>query len=131
MLIRRLHQVVNSLVFEADNEKIRVDIAAGISAPQVTEALTFDVFTAQTQNALQTALQLNDDKVISFKTEKTAQSEPYTERDVQLALSNVIAGKFEAIPPQLLPVLMRQLSAFMQYAEQQNPSQLTGTDTST
>jgi len=121
IVIDRIRDSINKLAFITGEEKIRLELKIGYAATHLTEALKFNTFLDQANEALQEALSSSTEQVVFFENEN-AVLEPSTvlsEQDVEQAFAHIIDGNFYLIPEQHLVAVYERLSAFIEYVEKQ------------
>ena len=125
IVINRVRESINKLVFDTGKEKIRVNFVAGYASPDLAEESEFTALMEQTEDALQRALNSSTEAVVCFDDE-VAVDEPVevvTELDIEKAFSYILEGNFYQIPEQHLAEVMERLAPFMQYVKNQQGSE--------
>ncbi len=124
IVIGRVRESINKLVFDTGKEKIRVSFKTGYSSPGFGEELEFNDFLDQADDALQRAILSSGEQVVCFDDEIDVIEPPLviTEQDIDQAFAHILAGNFYQIPEQHLQSVVERLSPFMQYVD----NQLTG-----
>ena len=120
IVINRVCESINKLVFAAGKERIRINFVAGYTVPDLIKENDFKDVMEQADNALQRAINSSTEPVVCYddKVEIEAPAELITEQDIEQALSSILAGNFYQIPQQHLAAVLERLSPFMQYAEE-------------
>ena len=122
-VISRMRESINKLVFDTGREKISVNFVAGYAVPEQHEGMEFKDMLEQADNALQRAINSPDNQAVCFDDaiEEKVEEPPeiVTEQDVEEAFSLILEGNYYQIPEHHLPVVVKRLSSFMQYAENQ------------
>lgn len=120
LVINRICENINKLVFDTGKEKIRVSFTAGYAAPDTVAGLEFKDLLAQAEEALQKAVSQSE-QIVCFDdaiTEVAAPAE-ITEQDIEQAFAHILNGDYYQVPEQHLQVVVERLSPFMQYANNQ------------
>ena len=123
-VINRVCESINKLVFDTGKEKIRVNLVAGYTVPDLIEENDFKNSLEQADNALQQAINSLTEAVVCYQSQAKmeAPAVPITEQDIEQAFSSIMQGNFSQIPQQHLPAVLERLSPFMQYADNWNLS---------
>jgi two-component system cell cycle response regulator len=121
IVIERIRESINKLVFDTGKEKIRVSFKTGYSSPDFGKEFEFNEFLDQADDALQRAILSPTEQVVCFDDAVDAEEPPLvvTEQDIDQAFAHVLAGNFYQIPEQHLAAVVERLSPFMQYADNQ------------
>jgi len=121
VVIERIRQSINKLVFDTGKEKIRVSFKTGYAAPEFTEDIEFNELLDQADEALQRAMGPTTEQVVCFDDAQQVEEPPVvvSEKDIDQAFVHILAGNFYQIPEQHLQAVLERLSPFMQYAENQ------------
>ena len=132
IVVDRLRESINKLIFDTGKEKLRIVLAAGITSPEVEEDLKFADLMVQSDVALKRALGKAGEKVASYieeKAEEVIDLKPAaTEEDLQNAFKLILEGDYYKIERGHLDYLMERLTPFLEYVENQVDDELTGTD---
>ena len=127
IVIERVCQSINKLVFDTGKEKIRINFVAGYTSPDLSDELEFSDMLARADDALQRAMSSETASVLCFE-QPTKVKEPekveepeviITEKDIERAFANILAGDYHKVPAQHLAVVAERLSPFMQHVENQ------------
>jgi diguanylate cyclase (GGDEF)-like protein len=120
-VINRVCESINRLVFNTGKEKIRVNFAAGYTAPDLSKEFEFKDILEQADDALLRAINSATEQVVCFNDEIEIQAPAVviTELDIQQAFNHIFAGNFYQIPEQHLTTVVERLLPFMQYVENQ------------
>ena len=121
LVIRRVRESINKLVFDTGRERIRVNFIAGYTAPDINEELEFSTMLEQADDALQRAMKSSTEQIVCFDDEIEI-LEPevvITEQDIERAFQHILAGNFYQVPEAHLATVLDRLSPFMQYVENQ------------
>ncbi len=123
VVINRMRDSINKLVFDTGKEKISINFVAGYAVPEQLDEIQFKDMLEQADNALQRALNSSDNPVVCFDDalEEKVEAPPkiVTEQDIELAFSLILEGNYYQIPEPHLPVVVKRLSSFMQYVDNQ------------
>ena len=124
IVINRVRESINKLVFDTGKEKIRVNFVAGYASSDLAVESDFSELMEQTENALQRALTSSSEPVVCFDDEVAVeeQVEAVTEQDIESAFTHILEGDFYQIPEQHLAEVMERLAPFMQYVKNQEES---------
>ncbi len=126
IVINRVRESINKLVFDTGKEKIRINFVAGYTAPDLSGDGEFNDMLEQTEDALQRAINSSTEQVVCFddEIEVDEPSVVITEQDIEQAFAHILEGNFYQIPEQHLAAVSERLSPFMQYVENQEESEL-------
>ena len=133
IVIKRIRESVNKLVFNTGREKIRISLAAGYTSADVTEKQDFSEIMEQADDALQKALASSrGEKVCSFfEKEAVAEtSKPVTDEDIRNAFEHVLNGAYFQVPDYLLQAVADRMTPFLDYVANRTDTGRTGTDNS-
>ena len=124
IVIARVRESINKLVFDTGKEKIRVNFVAGYTSPELAEGYGFDTMLEQTDDALSRAINSPTEHVICFDDEPEVEEPAVitSEQDIEQAFAHIFEGNFYQIPEQHLEAVVKRLSPFMQYANNQAES---------
>ncbi len=132
VVVDRIRESINKLIFDTGKEKLRVVLAAGMTSPVAMEGLKFSDLMVQSDAALKKALNRTGEKVASYieeKSEEVIDLKPAaTQDDLQRAFKLILAGEYYRIERDHLDYLMERLAPFLEYVENQVDKELTGTD---
>ncbi|NOR43154.1 MAG: response regulator [Gammaproteobacteria bacterium] len=131
LVITRVRESINKLVFDTGKEKIRVNFVAGYSSSDLNGESSFAEMTEQAEDALQRAIISSTESVICFDDEIEI-DEPevvITEQDIEQAFTHILEGNFYQIPETHLATVVERFSPFMQYAENQAELELSDDST--
>jgi two-component system cell cycle response regulator len=134
IVINRVRESINRLVFNTGKEKIRVNFVAGYTSPELTEDKEFRDILEQADEALQKAINSSTEQVVCFdKKEVEIEKTPdiITEQDIQQAFIHILQGDYYQIPVQHLTAVVECLSPFMQYVDNQKEPELLNCATET
>jgi len=122
VVINRVRESINKLVFDTGKDKIRVNFLAGFSSPDLNEELEFDDLMAQGEEGLQRAIDSDSESVVCYADEvEFIEPEPeITEEDIRQAFELILQGNFYQIPDQHLSAVVERVTPFMQYVDNQN-----------
>jgi two-component system, cell cycle response regulator len=121
IVINRVRESINKLVFDTGKEKIRINFVAGFSAPELNSGLDFSTMIEQADDALQRALASTTDHVICSDDEPEVVEPVITinEVDIENAFARILEGNFYQIPEEHLTAVVERLTPFMQYVDNQ------------
>ena len=121
IVIERVRESIDKLVFDTGKEKIRVGFKTGFSSPDFSEEIEFNELLDQADDALQRAISSSIEQVVSFDDAIDVEEPPVviTEQDIQQAFAHILEGNFYQIPEKHLTAVMERMSPFMQYADNQ------------
>lgn len=124
IVIDRIRESINKLVFDTGKEKIRVNFVAGYSTPDLSENNDFNTMLAQAENALQTAISSTTEQVVCFEdtAEAAVHESVITEQDIGQAFAHILKGDYQQIPEAYLETVLARMKPFMQFVDQQAAS---------
>lgn len=132
IVVDRVRESINKLVFDTGKEKLRIVLAAGMTSPEVGEELKFTDLMLQSDVALKRALGKAGEKIASYieeKSEEVIDLKPdTTDEDLQNVFNLILEGDYFKIERGHLDSLMARLTPFLEYVENQVDKELTGTD---
>lgn len=131
IVIRRIRESINNLVFNTGREKIRVSLIAGYTTPDVNAHLEFSEMMQQADAALQRVLEQNNgEKIASFfeHQEAVMQDPALTDEDLRIAFQHILEGAYYQVPDPMLKTLAKRLTPFLDYVAKQSDTGRTGTD---
>lgn len=128
IVISRVRESINKLVFDTGKEKIRVNFVAGFASPDLSGDSDFNSMLEQADDALSRAINSSTEQVICFDDaeEMVAPVDAITEQDIEQAFKHVLEGNFYQIPESHLAAVVQRLSPFMQYVDNQTGSESSG-----
>ena len=137
IVIKRIRENINKLVFSAENEKLRITLAAGFTSPDVLDEMTFADIMEQADTAVMRALDSSGEKVAAF-VEKgeaevmqeavEAQPSTITDADVEAAFQHILKGNYSQVPDYMLQTVAERIAPFLDYVANQPDTGLTGTE---
>jgi diguanylate cyclase (GGDEF)-like protein len=131
IVINRIRESVNKLVLNTGREKIRVSLAAGYTAPDVNDQLSFTAIMEQSDTALQKALKRSSgEKIAGFqdKEETVAKTASFSDDDIRSAFQHVIDGAYYQVPENMLQAMADRLTPFLDYVANRSDTGRTGTN---
>jgi len=131
LVINRIRESINELVFNTGQEKIRVSLAAGYTSPDVTERLLFTDMMEQAESALQKALACSsgENTCSFFERQGADELEPaFTDEDMRLAFQYILDGTYFQVPDNMLQAVTEKLVHFLDYVADRSDTERTGTD---
>ena len=127
IVVDRVRAAINKLVFDTGKEKIRIELAAGVTSPEVKAGMRFAEIMEQADTSLRRALVKAGEKVASYielqpKQERDTVEDAATSlnKDLQLAFKLILEGDYFKIERDHLKHLVERISPFMEYAENQD-----------
>ncbi len=133
VVIKRIRESINKLVFNTGHEKIRVSLTAGYTSPDLSEKLAFPEMMEQAESALQKALDSSGGEKISsfFEQEKAVeQDQAFTDEDMRMAFQHILDGSYFQVPDNMLQTVAEKLDPFLDYVAKRTNTGRTGTDNS-
>ncbi len=133
VVINRIRENINKLVFNTGREKIRVSLATGYTTPDVNEKLDFTEMMEQSDTALQKALNRSSgEKIASFHDQEEAvkQKPAFTDEDIRTAFQHILDGAYYQVPDPMLEAVAERLTPFLDYVANRSDTERTGTDNS-
>lgn len=137
IVVDRVREVANKLVFDTGKEKIRIMLAAGLTTPEITNGMSFTELLTQSDIALKRAMDKVGEKVASFDDDRLQKREETDDVfELQPAIStgdlvevfkHVLNGDYHLIEKSQLDAMKERLVPFYQYIEDQDGAELTGT----
>jgi len=121
IVIERVRESINKLVFDTGKEKIRVSFKTGYASPDFSEEIEFNDLLDQADDALQRSILSSTEQVVCFDDVLDVEEPPLviTEEDIEQAFSHILAGNYYQIPELHLATVRERLSPFMQYVDNQ------------
>ena len=121
IVIERVRESINKLVFDTGKEKIRVSFKTGYASPGFSEEIEFNDLLDQADDALQRSISSSTEQVVCFDDVLDVEEPPLviTEEDIEQAFSHILAGNYYQIPELHLATVKERLSPFMQYVDNQ------------
>jgi diguanylate cyclase (GGDEF)-like protein len=124
VVINRVRENINKLVFDTGKEKIRVNFVAGYSSPGISDGIEFKEMLAQADDALQRATNSSvahvvcfDDDIEAIDSSADVIEEVVEEPDFTDALEHILSGDYYKIPEKHIVAVMDRLRPFVQYVE--------------
>lgn len=132
IVVDRVRESINKLVFDTGKEKLRIVLAAGMTSPVAEEEMKFADLMAQSEIALKRALGKVGDKIASYVEEEPEEivslQSTVSEEDLQAAFNCILKGEYFKIEREHIDSLMQRLRPFLEYAGHKDNEKLTGTD---
>ena len=119
--VTRLQNMIKNMTFITDNNKIQVDIAAGIASIGLSnKKLCFNELCMRADTALQKAIDGENGNILSYHDEAcpdtdTNKKAPY-DKAMNESLPHIIDGNFHKVTDEQLTHVMSILKPFMKYA---------------
>ena len=133
VLVSRICESINKLVFSASDENIHISLAAGYAAIGKNAQHNFSTMMEQADAALQQALKsTTGNKIICFF-EQAAQSErrsDVTDKDMAKAFQHILNGAYSQLSDNMLQAVTDKLAPFLDYVANRSDTGMTGTDNS-
>ena len=116
VVISRIREAINNLVFETGSEKIRASLSAGFSSIVHENAVSFDELMNQSDDALLRALGKSaGEKVVGYVEEKVVEEPEVSKEMLDEAIQSVIDGNYYQINDTMLQLLKKKLTPFFEY----------------
>lgn len=116
VVISRIREAINNLVFDTGSEKIRASLSAGFSSIVHDKAVSFDEMMNQADDALTRALSKSvGDKVVGYVEEKIVKEPEISEELIDEAIRSVIDGNYYKLDDRMLQLLKGRLTPFFEY----------------
>ena len=117
VVISRIREAINNLVFETGSEKIRASLSAGFSSIVHENAVSFDELMNQADDALLRALSKSaGEKVVGYVEEEVVEEEPEINKAmIDEAIRSVIDGNYYQLNDTMLQLLKGKLTPFFEY----------------
>lgn len=133
VVVARIRECIDQLVFNIGQEKIRVALAAGYTSADISERQPIAEIMQQADEALQKSLACETAEKVHGFHRNTATAEAgvsYTQDDVRTACQHVLNGAYNRVPDHLLTVVAEKLVPFLDYVASRSDTGRTGTDNS-
>lgn len=122
--VDRLRESINKLVFDTGSEKIRIEVAAGMTSPIAGEDMKYSELMEHAGIALARGMEKAGDKIASYAEEEVEEQvvelQPTaTEEDLQAAFQCILDGEYFKIERAHLNALMDRLTPFLHFVENQ------------
>ena len=121
IVIERIRESIDKLVFDTGKDKIRVSFKTGYASPDFNEEIEFNELLDQADDALQRAIASSTEQVVCYDDALEIEEPPIviTEQDIETAFSHILEGNYYQVPEQHLAAVRERLSPFIQYADNQ------------
>ena len=121
VVIHRIREAVDNLVFDTGGEKVRVSLSVGYSSLVHDKTIDFDGMLNQADDALLRALgKSSGDKVVAYVDEEAPEEEPKIEEaDLHQALESILQGDYYQLEEKVLQPLVDRLMPFIDYVNNQ------------
>lgn len=121
IVIERIRESIDKLVFDTGKERIRVSFKTGYASPDFNQEIEFNDLLDQADDALQRAIASSTERVVCFDDVLEVEEPPLvvTEQDIEAAFSHILAGNYYQVPEQHLAAVKERLVPFMEYADSQ------------
>ncbi|MDH5388412.1 MAG: response regulator [Gammaproteobacteria bacterium] len=128
IVVDRIRESINKLVFDTGKEKIRISLAAGMTSPEIKEEMRFVDIMEQADTSLKRALAKAGEKVASYVNEQVKLNEDaivedektHLDQDMQRAFKLILEGDYFRIERDHLKPLVERLLPFIEYVKNQD-----------
>lgn len=131
VVISRIREAVNKLVFDTGGEKIRASLSAGFSTLTQDSALSFSEMMNQADDALLRAMSKSvGEKVVGYIEEEIVEKDnELSDEQMLQAMSDIIKGDFYQLDDGVQQSLMNKLTPFIEYVKSQtDDTKITGSE---
>jgi len=130
VVVSRICESINKLVFNTRDEKIHISIAAGYAAIGKNAQDDFSAMMEQADTALQQALDsTTGNKIACFFEQAQAECKPVvSDKDMARAFQHILDGAYTQVPDDILQALADKLTPFLDYVADRSDTGMTGTD---
>lgn len=121
IVVERVIESIGKLVFDTGKEKIRIELAAGMTSLEIGEEISFPDMMAQADTALKRALGKAGEKFASYVEDrhKTDERPPVVnDDDLKLAFEYILNGDYYKIERDHLDIMKEKLQSFIVYIEE-------------
>lgn len=121
VVISRIREAINKLVFDIGSEKIRISLSVGYSSLEHDSVVDFSEMMKQADDALLRAMsRVAGDKVVGFIEEKIVkEATELNEEQLSEAINTILRGDFYQLDEDVLQPLMDRLLPFIEYVNNQ------------
>jgi diguanylate cyclase (GGDEF)-like protein len=132
VVVTRICNTINNLVFSARHEKIHISLAAGYSSLGWNRQLDFMELMQQADSALQEAVSsITGNKTVSFQEPQQLKRKPdITDENIRTALQHILDGAYSKVPDYMLQTVADKLTPFLDYVANQSDTEITSTNRS-
>jgi len=120
IVVDRIRESINKLVFDTGKEKLRIVLAAGMTCPELGGEVKYADMMVQADIALKRALAKAGDKIASYveETNEVIELQPAaTEDDLKRAFELILEENYFKIERDHMELLMKRLAPFLAYVE--------------
>lgn len=120
IVVDRIRESINKLVFDTGKEKLRIVLAAGMTSPELGEELKYADMMVQADIALKRALKKAGDKIASYveETNEIIELRPVaTDDDLKQAFELILEENYFKIERDHMDYMMKRLAPFLAYVE--------------
>ncbi|MGB5603151.1 MAG: response regulator [Gammaproteobacteria bacterium] len=130
VVITRICNTVNKLVFSTQHETIHISLAAGYSSLGWNKRVDFMALMQQADSALQEAVNsITGNKIVSFQEPQQLEPKPdITDDKIRTALQHILDGDYSKVPGYMLQTVANKLTPFLDYVANQSDTEKTGTN---
>ena len=131
VVIERIRESIDQLVFNAGQEQIRISLAAGYTTADISDRQKFADIMEQADTALHNAMQSDvEDRIACFydSGDEAGREPPITEDDIRKAFGQILNGAYSEVPDHLLQTVADKLTPFLDYVASRSDTGRTGTD---
>jgi two-component system cell cycle response regulator len=134
IVVDRIRESINKLVFDTGKEKLRIVLAAGMTCPEIEDDLKYTDMMTQADTALKRALEKAGDKIASYVEEEELNEvielpPAATEDDLKQAFDLILEEEYFKIERDHLDLIMIRLAPFLAYVENLEDEFISGDDT--
>ena len=132
VVVSRICESINKLVFSTRDEKIHIALAAGYAAIGKNPPDDFSAMRAQADTALKQALKsTTGNKVVCFLEQALPERKPdFTDKDMADAFQHILDGAYSRVPENMLQAVAEKFTPFLDYVANRSDTGMTGTDNS-
>lgn len=121
IVVDRIRESINKLVFDTGEEKLRIVLAAGMTSPAIDEDFKYADMMEQADIALKRALEKAGDKIASYVEETNEVielSSTATDDDLKIAFEHVLEENYFKIERAHMEYMMERLAPFLSYVKE-------------
>jgi diguanylate cyclase (GGDEF)-like protein len=132
VVVSRICESINKLVFNTGDEKIHISLAAGYAAIGKNAQHDFSAMMEQADTALQQALNsTTGNKIVCYFEQAQAERKPFVnDKDMVKAFQHILDGAYAEVPDNMLQAVADKLTPFLDYVANRSDTGMTGTDNS-
>lgn len=120
IVVDRIRESINKLVFDTGDEKLRIVLAAGMTTPELGDEFKYADMMAQADIALKRALEKAGDKIASYvegANEVIELASTATDDDLKQAFEYILEQEYFKIERDHMDVMIERLAPFLAYVE--------------